>query len=106
MLFQNFPSSARHSSLAQLAAQEKLRHFSLLAPLPATRGQTTALLQSALVTKIATGHLDAACYRAADEKKTLRPGGKELHCEQTTQIPQYGPEASATAIQEYETEGV
>ena len=52
--------SARHSSLAQLVAQERLRR-----PKHCNRAhlQTTC-------TKIAPGDLDAACYRAADEKKT------------------------------------
>ena len=40
--------SGRHSSLAQLVAQERLRQFSLPPPLPATRAQTKALLQSVL----------------------------------------------------------
>jgi hypothetical protein len=38
----------RASSLAQLVAQDRLRHFSLPPLLPATCGQTKALLQSAL----------------------------------------------------------
>ena len=41
----------RASSLAQLVAQDRLRHFSLPPPLPATRGQTKALLQSVLADK-------------------------------------------------------
>ena len=59
LFFQKSPSSvsrifsARHSSHAQLVAQERLCHFSLPPPFPATREQTKALLQSALA-----AHLD------------------------------------------------
>ena len=77
--------SVRHSFLAQLVAQERLHHA---------------------FTKIASGDLDAACYRAAEKKKTWDPDSKELHWEQQTQIPQYEPEASGSAIQEDETERI
>ena len=55
---------------------------------------------------IASSDLDAACYRAAEKKKTWDPEGKELHWKQQTQIPQYEPEASGSAIQEDETKRV
>ena len=41
----------RASSLAQLVAQDRLRHFSLPLIVPATCGQTKALLQRALAEK-------------------------------------------------------
>ena len=41
----------RASSLAQLVAQERLRHLSLPPPLPATCGQTKSLLQSGIADK-------------------------------------------------------
>jgi len=84
--------SVRHSSLAQLEAQERLLHFSLF---PFSPSDT-----------IASGDLDAACYRAAEKKKTGDPDSKELHWEQQTQIPQYEREASGSAIQEDETERI
>ena len=43
-----------------IVGSRKTAPFQLASPLPAIRGHT----------KIATGDLDAACYRAAEEKKT------------------------------------
>ena len=64
--------SARHSSLAQLVAQERLCHFSLPPPLPATREQTKALLQSVLADKRSQKLRLVALMRSATEQQTKR----------------------------------
>ena len=64
----------RASSADAAGGSRTTAAFHLASSSPAICGQTKALLQSALaekrVQKIPTGDLDAACYRAADEKKT------------------------------------
>ena len=62
----------RASSLAQLVAQDRLRHFSLPPPLPATCGQTKALLQSALADKRSQKFRLVTLMPPATEQQTKR----------------------------------
>ena len=62
----------RASSLAQLVAQDRLRHFSLPSPLPATCGQTKALLQSALADKRSQKFRLVTLMLPATEQQTKR----------------------------------
>ena len=66
------PVHKRASSLAQLVAQDRLRHFSLLPPLPATCGQTKALLQSALADKRSQKFRLVTLMPPATEQRTKR----------------------------------
>ena len=62
----------RASSLAQLVAQNRLRHFSLLPLLSATCGQTKALLQSALADKRSKKFRLVTLMPHATEQQTKR----------------------------------
>ena len=62
----------RASSLAQLVAQDRLRHFSLPPPLPATCQQTKALLQSALADKRSQKFRLVTLMPPATEQRTKR----------------------------------
>ena len=66
------PVHKRASSLAQLVAQDRLRHFSLPPPLPATCGQTKALLQSALADKRSQKFRLVTLLPHATEQQTKR----------------------------------
>ena len=96
--------------LHSIVGSRKTAPFQLASPLPATRGHTKALLQSVLADKRSQRLRLVTLMPPATEQQRKRKRDSQAAKNSTgnkkTQIPQYGPEASAPAIQEDETEAV